>query len=405
MKGFSNITNFSNKLFDTYGSLLVSSFFWFFILSFLFDRIINYYTHFPFFVVSVIILFPFLFLATQYKNPGKRQLNVLVFSFLVITIINSIVHLFALKNISDLLFIILFITIYFYYKSRINELNISNVYFFLIIGLFLFSFTFFEIDSTSINNTGYTAVFPLDDVSNAKTETKDIARENKNINWVSNPLDMLEYFRVYHNGLFRLPHIASYFFGFLFLFFAFQYQKKKKITDIILLVVSLVLCFYTGSRAVLAALVLSVLIFLFRKKYIIYFTLLAVTLLIMIVANDYLMQLTKDTIFYQYFTFIQTSTENFTRLSRFRLWYSWWLEISEFGFWDIMIGKSFINALIANANNLDYKVWFHNDFLNIFYTYVMPQRKNVTTQQKEIYVSVPVDTPQLHHNSVMHFLF
>jgi len=202
-----------------------------------------------------------------------------------------------------------------------------------------------------------------------KTETKDIARENKNINWVSNPLDMLEYFRVYHNGLFRLPHIASYFFGFLFLFFAFQYQKKKKITDIILLVVSLVLCFYTGSRAVLAALVLSVLIFLFRKKYIIYFTLLAVTLLIMIVANDYLMQLTKDTIFYQYFTFIQTSTENFTRLSRFRLWYSWWLEISEFGFWDIMIGKSFINALIANANNLDYKVWFHNDFLNIFYSY------------------------------------
>jgi hypothetical protein len=108
---------------------------------------------------------------------------------------------------------------------------------------------------------------------------------------------------------------------------------------------------------------------LLRKKYIFYLVLLIVALLMLVITNDFILQLTKGSIFYQYFTFVQTSTENFTRLSRFRLWYSWWIEVREFGFWDFMTGKSYTSALIANARNLDYKVWFHNDFLNIFYTY------------------------------------
>jgi len=370
MEEFSNITDFLKRFVDRHNSLLVNIFFWFFLISFLIDRIINYFFHFPFFVVSAIILFPFLFLAAQYKNPEKRQLIVLVFSFLAIVIINSIVHLFALKNISDFLFIGLFITFYFYYCNNISSLRLSNIYIFFILCLFLFSFTFLSINSNSISKTEYTTLFGWEISSLEKSELlKEMTNKKEIIKWKPDKLDILEYFRVYHNGLFRIPHIASYFFGFLFLFFTLQYQKKKKIIDIVLLIVSLVLCFYTGSRAILAALVLSVLIFLFRKRYLIYFSMLTVLLLVMIIANDYLMQLTEDTIFYQYFTFIQTSTENFTRLSRFRLWYSWWLQISEFGFWDIMIGKSFINALIANAENLDYKVWFHNDFLNIFYSY------------------------------------
>ena len=366
MQKFSKIINLTKTLVNKYESKLVDIFFWFFISSFFIDRIINYFIHFPFFVIAALIIFPFLFFSVQYKNPDKRQLYVLIFSFLIITILNSIIYLFGVKNISDLLFIILFISIYFYYRDNINNLKLSNSYLFLILCLFLFSFSFIGMNSKSFIKNEYTTQFEW---INSLDENSKQIKKSDNIKWKPNPLDILEYLRVYHYGVFRLPHVASYFFGFLFLFLAYQYQKKKKILDIVLLTLSLAFCIYTGARAVLAAFVLSVIIFLFKRKYIIYLSLVLVTLLILVVANDYILLVTKNTIFYQYFTFIQTSTENFTRLSRFRLWYSWWIEVREFGFWDFMIGKSYMNALIANAKNLDIKVWFHNDFLNIFYTY------------------------------------
>jgi len=370
MKGFHNITNFLKRFVGEHKSLLVNIFFWSFLISFIIDRILNYFTHFPFFVVSGIIAFPFLFLAAQYKNPEKRQLYVLVFSFLVITIINSIVHLFALKNFSDFLFIGLFFTFYYYYKNNINRLKKSNVYLFLTVSLFLFSLTFVAIDSDSISKSEYTSFFDLDHILTDKSDRiKDISNKSERIKWESNELDIMEVFRVYHNGLFRLPHIASYFFGFLFLFLAFQYQKKKKVLDIVLLTASLAFCVYTGTRTILAAFILSIIIFLFKRKYIVYLQGVIIFILLLILGRQYLVQLTENTVFFQYFAFIQTTIENFTRLSRFRLWYSWWLEVREFGFWDLLIGKSYMNALFANAKNLDYKVWFHNDFLNILYSY------------------------------------
>ena len=370
MKGISNIIKFPKKFIDEHGPELVNLFFWFFLVSFVLDRIINYFFHFPFFVSTSLIILPFLFSTVRYKSPEKTWIYVLVFSFLVVTILNSIIYQFGVKNISDFLFIVLFIIIYFYYKNNIDHLKTFNVYLFLGLILFLFAFTFFNINSSSISNTDYTNLFSWDINSFVNSEQiKEIAPKNELIKWKANPMDILEYLRVYHNGLFRLPHVASYFFGFLALFFAFQYQKKKKASHIALMIISLMFCIYTGSRAVLAAFVLSMVIYLFKRKYIIYFTLLMALLLILAIVNDSILVLTKDTVFYQYFAFIRTTTENFTRLSRFRIWYSWWIEVREFGFMDFMIGKSYTNALIANAKNLDYKVWFHNDFLNIFYTY------------------------------------
>ena len=370
MKVVSNIIKFPKRFIDEHGPELVSLFFWFFLISFVLDRIINYFFYFPFFVASSLIVLPILFLTTSYKNPDKTRLKVIVFSFLAMAILNSIIYLFGIKNISDFLFISLFVVIYFYYKKNIDNLKIINIYFFLGLMFFLFSFTFFNINSDSIGNTEYAKLFSWDINSFVNSgQTKEIVPKKEIIKWESNPMDILEYLRVYHNGLFRLPHVASYFFGFLALFFSFQYQKRKKAIHIALLIISLVFCVYTGSRAVLAAFALSMIIYLFKRKYIVYFTLLIALLLILAIVNDSILQLTKDTVLYQYFAFMKTTTQNFTRLSRFRIWYSWWIEVREFGFMDLMIGKSFTNALIANAKNLDYKVWFHNDFLNIFYTY------------------------------------
>ena len=399
MKGISNAKNLIIKFITNSDSELVNIFFWLFLVSFLIDRIINYFIHFPFFVGVAILAFPFLFIITQYKNTDRRQLMILVFSFVLITIINSIVYLFGVKNISYLLFIILFITIYYYYKENINNLKILNIYLFFLTSFFLFSFTFINIDSKSIKENKYSSnlnwITAYDETpekveletseqveleTSEQVENKDpklakskqpikAQKRSESIKWKTNSLDVLEALRIYHIGLFRLPHVASYFFGFLFLFFAYQYQKNKDIVFILLLVVSLGMCIYSGSRAILVAFMISVIIFLFNRKHIVYLALLLTALLILIVSNEYLLQLTRDTIFFQYFAFIKTSFENFSRLSRYRIWYSWWIEVREFNFLNFMIGKSYMNALYANSENLNYKVWFHNDFLNIFFSF------------------------------------
>jgi len=352
---------------------LISIFFWYFAISFLIDRVINYFIHFPFFVGASLLMFPFLFISTIFEKTNKRQVYVFIFSFILVTIINSIVFLFGVKNISDLLFIILFICIYYYYESNINGLKILTIYRFLILILFLFSFTFFNIDSAAIKKTEYRKSLSWincydekpEKTSNDKNSIQDINQQKRK----SNILDVIEESRIYHNGLFRIPHVASYFLGFMALFFAYQYQKKKKVLDVIILIISLGLCVYSGSRAIFAAIILSFIIFLMNKKYILYLELIVILIFSLFLANDYLLILLQDTVLYQYFSFIKTSTENFTHLSRVSLWLSWWNEVKQFGWLELNIGKSFMYALDANARNLNYKVWFHNDFLNIFYTF------------------------------------
>ncbi len=150
MSVINNFLQMSLAVINKYQNKLVNIFFLIFIASFFIDRMLfSFIINFPFFVVSALLIFPFLFLVAQYKNPNKYQLYALVFYFVIITILSSIIYFFGVQNISDLLFIILFITIYFYYKENIMYLKISNVYVFLILSLFLFSFTFFNINSDS----------------------------------------------------------------------------------------------------------------------------------------------------------------------------------------------------------------------------------------------------------------
>lgn len=366
---------------------------------------INYFTHFPFFILAALLIILPLLYVVQIHNPERKQLNLLVIVFTSLTILNSIFNVFDVKNISDCLFILLFFTFYYYYKSQIIYLQTKNIYLFIGLSAVLLSFTFFninnpafptktktagtEIKKPSVNvaafvpNIKHTVNVTVEKIisqiiprfSIYQMQPKNPIPDWKNsesrgsIKWKSNPQDRMEEKREYHGGLFRIPHIASYFFGFLFLFFAFQYQKTKRITNIILLLICLLLCVYIGSRAILVTFILSSLLFLMRRKFIIYFLGLIIGLGILIVSNDYFIEITKNSFLNQYFVLIQTVTENFSRLSRFRLWYSWWLAMHEFGFWDIIIGKSYANSLLANDKNLGYYIWFHNDFLSILYSY------------------------------------
>lgn len=254
MERLSNIKNITKALINKHQSKLVSFFFLLFLVSFFVDRILfSLFINFPFFVVSALLVLPFLFLVAQNKNPDKKQLNVLVISFIVLTILNSLVYVFGINNISDLLFIILFITIYYYYKNNSVSLKVSNVYIFLVISVLLFSFTFIDINSDSSPTTKvkynslYSKSLPSVQKSaslktvpkkNTEIETEtssidistiknDNTKENKVLKKKSSYVDKYKPFKIRHSGLFRRTHMASYFFGFLFLFFGFNFKETK----------------------------------------------------------------------------------------------------------------------------------------------------------------------------------
>jgi len=366
----SNVNNFFKALVNRNKPKLVNAFFMYFMFAFTADQLVNYFVHVPVFVVAALAIFPLLILFVLHKNHGKLQLIVFILSFILIAVINNAVYGLHKKNISDLLFICLFAAFYYLYRNRTGYLKVGFVYAFFFIFLALFSFTFLSINSGSVFKTTSTLSIDSTSVAQAKPLSDTITPASEPIQWENNPrLDYVEYLRLYHNGLFRLPHMASYFFGFLSLFFIYRFWKNKKIIELVLFAISLIVCVYTGSRAVIAAFFLSGILFLLKRKYIVYLQSIIIAALLITLGIEHILRFTEGTVFYQYFSIIQTTTENITRLSRFRIWYSWWIEISNFGIWDFLMGKSYINAHMANIKNLNYDIWFHNDFLNIFFSY------------------------------------
>ena len=331
---------------------LVNGYFLYFLLMYTLDLIFNFFQLVPFFVATSLVIFPLLFISTQILNSERNQLYILIFSFAFISLLNSVFQSFHVKNISDLLFISLFITIYYYYKNQINNLNNKYANLLFLISLILFGFTFFGIDAD------YKASEPFRDLV-----VKAMKNRDDNATYVE------EYFRIYHHGLFRLPHIASYFFGFLFIYYAYRFQKSLRYESLIILIISLLLCFYTGARAIIVVIGISVFLYALKKNTILNMQLGIIFLFLLIIFRENLMVISENTVFYQFFSLIQTSIENFTHFSRLKIWGSWWIEVSNFGFFDYLIGKSFINVFVANGRNIGCTIWFHNDFLNIFYTY------------------------------------
>ncbi len=412
MNKFHNIINQLKALYEKHETKLANIFFGYFAITFLIDQAVNYAFHFPFFVVSALAVLPLLFISTIYQNPDKRNINIFLFIFITITIVNNLIFGFHRKNLSDLLFIFLFITFYYNYKKHMHSLNQRFVYSFLGICLFIFSFTFFAMDSQSINRMKSTVVETSVSETEIVNETSttintdesnsDPTQNTSELKWEANPhLDYVEYQRIYHNGLFRLPHTASYFFGFLSLFFMYRYWRKNKTIDLIILITSFILCLSAGSRAVIAAFGISVILFLAQQKYIVYLQGLIIAGLLMFIGIEHILRLTENTVFYQYFSLIQTSSENFTRLSRFRIWYSWWGEVNNFRPWDFLIGKSYINAHLANIKNLAYDIWFHNDFLNIFFSYGI----GAAALYVWFFIKIYRDNKEFIKNNVFIFIF
>jgi hypothetical protein len=242
----------------------------------------------------------------------------------------------------------------------------------------MFSFTFFGINSDRGGKVKYDSYFSTstkanpDKIAQQAKPKKSVGvkhADTEKVKIIKNNKPKQSNKRTVHAGLFRRTHIASYFFGFLFLFFAYRYQASRKKANLLIALLVLFFCIYTGIRSIPIAFIVSILIFLFRKKYVLYFIPLSLIVAGIIIKIDFFLTLTEHTFFYHFFDKIHALSSNITELARFKLYQSWWEEVSSFRLLDFLIGKSYMNVTIANSKNVNMGLWFHNDFLNIFFTY------------------------------------
>lgn len=306
------------------------------LLLFVSDSILNFFGSVPLFVSGLIIIVPLMLLLLRQSRNHLLYLSLILLSFLTSFTINFLFFGFNEKDIADLLFIIFTVLSYFYLNQY--SLNQKYITLFFYTSLALLSFSFLGIDV-------------------AEGSTLD-----------SNS-DDLEYIREYNQGLFRISHVASYFFTFLLLFFTYLYSKTRTFKYLFFALVCLACVFYIGSRTTLVCIALLVFTYHFKFKYIFQFGLITILGLVIFLNINWILTLLKGTIFFQYFSIIATFSENFSRLSRVIIWTSWWEEICNFTYLNFLFGKSFHNSLAANMKNIHAPIWFHNDFLSIGYAY------------------------------------
>ncbi|MCF8365951.1 MAG: hypothetical protein K9H16_09220 [Bacteroidales bacterium] len=333
--------------------------FMFSVAAFLADAVTNYFIHIPIFVAYLILLLPALWLDLWLQRHKTRLLLVFAFVFIIPFIINCFLHSFHRTNISDLIFILFLPTAYFYYKNRISDFYINKVHIFLVVTVFMFSFAFVGINSTKVNRSSQVKIhYP-----NTRPRTvKDPKSE----------LNFLESYRKYNHGLFRIPHISAYFLGFLALFYGFVFSKRKNYLIALLAFGLIVLMLYSGVRTFFAAAALSLIIIFIQKKSLIYAAGFAALFMVMLYFRETIYLWTADTYLSPYTGTLVTVADNIGRFSRLLIWHSWWIEFSQFEWYQILIGKSFFSSILANSANLHLGEWFHNDLLSILYAYGFP---------------------------------
>lgn len=306
------------------------------------DSVINYYIKIPVFVSFSIIFIPLSLLIIKLKPNKETNLYVLFVGLLLIsTVVNVFRFSFSLKNISDLIFILIFATTIVLYNNNIFHIKSKYINWFSVVCLIMFYITFLGVDNTRWGNT------------------------------LSSGSHDIEYLRAYKQGLFRIAHIAAYFFTFLGFYYLYLYYKFKKIKHFTLLCIMFLTVVMVGSRAPIFAVLLGFGLANLRLKYIKYVMLIIFMIILIILNIDIILELTKGTIIFQYFSIFKTFISNFGRLSRVLIWTSFFEELAKFNFFDYIFGRGTDNAMLINEAKGLGKIWFHNDFLNIFYSFGM----------------------------------
>jgi len=312
------------------------------ILVFSLDSVLNYFYDFPVFVVSLLFYFVVLIVPGFFSFKKYHSFLIIILFFLLSFIFNTFRDGFYKESLSDFLFIISFFGSFYLFSDSISLKNNNKlILFFLLTTLLLFSGTYLGFDQNKWGNT------------------------------IGLKTDDIEFSRSYRQGFFRKAHIASYFFTFTLLYFMNRLKslKANKLTYIVTIVPLTYVIFITGSRTPIVVMFLGLILFYFKIKYLKYLIIFVVLSVGLIIFIDEALVLFSDTIIYQYITIIKTIFSNFERLSRIIIWASWWSEVKTFNLIDFVFGRGFNASIVANQKNVSNSIWFHNDFLSIFYSY------------------------------------
>ncbi|MDA9334936.1 O-antigen ligase family protein [Flavobacteriaceae bacterium] len=312
------------------------------ILVFSLDSVLNYFYDFPVFVVSLLFYFVVLIVPGFFSFKKYHSFLIIILFFLLSFIFNTFRDGFYKESLSDFLFIISFFGSFYLFSDSISLKNNNKlILFFLLTTLLLFSGTYLGFDQNKWGNT------------------------------IGLKTDDIEFSRSYRQGFFRKAHIASYFFTFTLLYFMNRLKslKANKLTYIVTIVPLTYVIFITGSRTPIVVMFLGLILFYFKIKYLKYLIIFVVLSVGLIIFIDEALVLFSDTIIYQYITIIKTIFSNFERLSRIIIWASWWSEVKTFNLIDYVFGRGFNASIVANQKNVSNSIWFHNDFLSIFYSY------------------------------------
>jgi len=334
--------------------------FYVYLAVFVLDNVVNYFVSVPIFVPFSIVMLPVLWWIIWLDHSNKKFFIIFTSVFLVLSLITTLTYGFNKNNVADVSFILLFATSFYYYQSKLPKLSTQPVYVFLIVSFLMLSFAFFNINSDNWLKNDLTL---KDRVS--KIEFKDKPTDVKPLR----VLTKVSLSRTYNGGLFRVPHVASLFFGFLFLLLGYLYFRQRNMLFALVALASLALMVFTGARTFLIAAGIGFFLFLFRRKSIIFAMSLVVAGILLIVFRYQLFDIFKETFLGSYIFLVINLIDNYEGINRIVLFQGWWTEYKTFGGFDLLTGKGFIHSVANNNNRNHMLVWLHNDFTSISYAY------------------------------------
>lgn len=374
------------------------------------DNVVNYFVDVPVFVVSTLVLLPLMWIVLAAKSKPPVFLVIFTAVFLVAAAVSNLVYDFHKSSISDLVFILFFATSWYYYRAFHEQLSTRSAHIFLAVSVLMFGFAFFDINSQSLHtndrnlkNLELVGVSfdslvsqgePIDEFKKKIPENinaDSLVREKlrtffpdrpeidtmKNIGVGMVPgikiekeaLDKVEHDRTYNYGLFRVPHVPAYFFGFLLLFYLSLFKYQRKVWYLAIVAALLFLILYNGVRTFVVAALLSSMLWFFVKRNIWFFVAFMAIIAGMIIFRNIIFDMTEGTILQPLSSLLITLTDNPDRLSRIALFRSWFTEMQGFRWYDFIFGKNFYLSKLANLKNLFTPTWYHNDLISVIFSY------------------------------------
>lgn len=317
-----------------------------YLILFLTDNIINHYIYLPVFVAGAMVLTIFLLPFAMVHIRRDAWLAGGLLLLMVIMGINSLKDGFGVKNVSDYLFLALFLISYMAYSSSAGQLKRRYAFAFMAgsVVLLLLPSALMAIGIDPCLTAYETEGIPVEQLGKAIV-------------------------RHYNRGFFRLPHVASYFFGFSSVFILHMAQRERNYFWLAAGLILLFLSLYTGARAFVVALIVSLILFLVQKRKFGWLLAVMVGCIVVFVFRNTIFNLLEGIFLQQHFALIISFAEDLDSFSRIVVWKILLNEVLGFDWYEVLIGRSYVSGLATTQGHLGVAIWFHNDFLSIFYSY------------------------------------